>query len=120
MIEQPMQNPHLWKASISAIRAFESTLIALQKCKIAYEFISVHKWRKMFLPGYTKTMSAAEAKTIGLQIGIRMFPELKDRFEAHGDPDGLLIAEYCKRIHLGTTSANIENVTTGSNAHDTI
>jgi len=101
MVEIPLMNPHLWKASISAVRALETTWIALEKSDLSFEFISVHKWRKRFIPGYTSTMKAAEAKKLGMEIAIRKFPALADEFRKHGDPDGLLIAEHCKLTHFG-------------------
>lgn len=100
MLEQPMQNPRLWKASVSAIRAFENTIIALDRLNMHREYISVHSWRRELLPGYTRTMKLPQAKLVAMEMATRLFPQFKDEFEQHKDPDGIMIAEYCRRMNI--------------------
>lgn len=95
ILERPMVNPGRFKATISAIRALESTLIALESLDIPYLYIDSRKWQKDLLPSGLK---GKELKKGSLEIGNRLFPKYKD-FK-HSDRDGLLIAEYSRRESL--------------------
>jgi hypothetical protein len=90
-LERPMVNSTRFNASLSAIRCLESTLIALEECKIAYEYIDSKEWQKVLLPKGIK--GSDELKKASFDIGTRMFPELAIKKDA----DGLLIAEYLRR-----------------------
>lgn len=95
LIERPMINPQRFKASVSAIRAMEATLLFLEAKKIRYEFIDSRAWQGALLPKGVK--GAPELKEASKIIGARLFPQHAPLIEKHGDADGLLIAEYCRR-----------------------
>lgn len=93
MIERPMVNPKRWKASMSAMRALEATETVLELMKIPYEFIDSKEWQKQLLP---KGLEGEELKLASLRVGKRLFPTVD--LNRHTDADGLLIAEFAKRI----------------------
>lgn len=95
MMERPMVNPRRFKATTSALRALEATLWAVEIMKLSHSYIDSKEWQKELLPKGTKGTS--ELKKASMDIGIRLFPEHKEIVEKHGDADGLLIAEYCRR-----------------------
>jgi hypothetical protein len=90
-LERPMVNSTRFNASLSAIRALEATLIALEVGKFAYEYIDSKEWQKVLLPKGIK--GSDELKKASLDIGRRLFPHL----DIKKDADGLLIAEYMRR-----------------------
>lgn len=96
MIERPLVNPRRFVATASALRFLEATLIVLEQMHLPVEYIDSRKWQKELLPA---GCSGPELKTASLQIGCRMFPLMKEEITAHGDADGLLIAEYCRRMN---------------------
>lgn len=89
LIERPMVNPGRFRATVSAIRALEATLIIIEDLKLPYRYIDSREWQKVLLP---KDLEKEELKKASLQIGKRMFPEIN--FEGFTDADGLLIAKY--------------------------
>lgn len=91
-IERPMINPMRFKASVSAIRAWEATILFLENYGIPYEIVDSKQWQKELLP---KGLKDLELKTASLQVAKRLFPQIE--FKGFKDADGLLIAEYCKR-----------------------
>ena len=93
LLERPMINPMRFSASISAIRAFESTVLFLETFNIPYEIVDSRKWQKDLLPSGLKK---EELKTASLDVAQRLFPKVD--FKGFKDADGLLIAEYCRRI----------------------
>ncbi len=95
LIERPMLNPGRFKASISALRALEATLIAVERHLIAYDYIDSKKWQRELLAQGLK--GPAELKADSKYKGIRLFPQFKEQIIKHKDADGLLIAEYCRR-----------------------
>ena len=95
IIERPMVNPQRWDATMSAVRALEATLCVLEGLKIPHEFIDSKEWQSELLPKDVK--GNVELKHASTDIGIRMFPEHTELIDNHGDADGLLIAEYCRR-----------------------
>ena len=95
IMERPMINPLRWKASMSAMRALEATQIALEQLKIPYQWLDSKEWQKAMLPA---GLEKEELKEASLQIGKRLFPNIKwDDFD---DADGILIAEYARRKSL--------------------
>lgn len=89
LIERPMINPGRFKATVSAIRALEATLIIIEDLKLPYRYIDSREWQKSLLP---KDLEKEELKKASLQIGKRMFPNVN--FDSFTDADGLLIAKY--------------------------
>ena len=90
-LERPMVNSTRFNASLSAIRALEATLIFLEEVEWPYEYIDSKEWQKMLLPSGLKGSDVL--KQASLDVGKRMFPQLKIKKDA----DGLLIAEYMRR-----------------------
>jgi hypothetical protein len=86
-----MVNSTRFNATLSAIRALEATLIALEESQFPYEYIDSKEWQKLLLPKGLK--GSDELKKASLDVGKRMFPEL----EIKKDADGLLIAEFMRR-----------------------
>lgn len=93
LIERPMVMPGRWKATVSALRAFESTMIAIEQTNIPYQFIDSKEWQKVLLPS---GLNGKELKIAAIQVAKRLFPKLE--IPKGCDADGILIAEYCKRI----------------------
>jgi|SRR3990167_2476731 len=100
LIERPMINPMRWKASMSAIRALETTLIYLEEHWIPYQYIDSKEWQKYFLPKNLKVkkkggrkISTSELKEAVVDIARRLFPSIKTK-----DADSVLIAEYARRM----------------------
>lgn len=101
-MERPMVNPSLWKASESALRAFEVTWACIEFLKFPHSFCASTDWQKALLPqnlpkkldknGKPKGYDPTVLKKASLDIGNRLFPQFKD-FK-HPDRDGLLIAEW--------------------------
>ena len=94
LIERPMVNPGRFQASLSAIRALESTLIILERRGIPYQFVDSKEWQKVMLPAGIK--GADKLKKASLDVGKRLFPQFKFKKDA----DGILIAEWARRTDL--------------------
>ena len=91
-LERPMINPRRWKASMSAVRALEATLIVLEDLRLPYEYIDSKAWQKELLPhGVHKD----NLKTASKEVAIRLFPSVD--LAKRDDGDGLLIAEFGRR-----------------------
>jgi hypothetical protein len=93
-LERPMVNSTRFNATLSAIRALEATLIALEESQWAYEYIDSKEWQKSLLPKGLK--GSEELKKASLDVGKRLFPSL----DIKKDADGLLIAEYLRRKNI--------------------
>ena len=93
LLERPMINPMRFSASISAIRAFEATVLFLETFEIPYEIVDSRKWQKELLPS---GLQKEELKIASLDVAHRLFPKVE--LKGFKDADGLLIAEYCRRI----------------------
>lgn len=98
VIERPMINSSRFKASISAARSLEATLIILELLEIPYEYCDSKQWQKSLLPAGLK--GSAEQKSASKDVGLRLFPQHKDLINKHKDADGILIAEWAKRSNL--------------------
>lgn len=95
LIERPMVNPGRFQATISAVRALESTLIVLEMLSIPYQYIDSKEWQKTQLPS---GLQKEELKRASLDIGRRLWPHIK--FPAKADADALLIARHAKLKNL--------------------
>ena len=94
LIERPMVNPSRFAATISAVRALETTLNVVEVLKIPYQYEDSKKWQKELLPnGSVKEQLKVDSKT----IGCRLFPQHSELIIKHKDADGILMAEYCRR-----------------------
>lgn len=94
-IERPFANPQGFKATASAMRALEATLIVVERFKLSYEYIDSKQWQKALLPKGIK--GTPELKKASADIGVRLFPELTEAIRKHKDADSLLIAEWARR-----------------------
>lgn len=94
-IERPMINPMRFKASMSACRSLEATLLAVEAKGFPYIYLDSKEWQKAMLPS---GLEGDELKKASLDIGKRTFPNID--WKKFKDADGLLIAEYCKRKGL--------------------
>ena len=98
VLERPFVNPRMFNATLSAIRAWEATLITLERLKIPHQVIDSKEWQKIMLPKGCK--GAKALKQASADAGRRLFPTLTTIIDAHGDADSLLIAEYARRVQL--------------------
>lgn len=96
IIERPMVNPARFKATQSALRALEATLIVLEKLDIPYQFVDSKQWQKVMLPKGLK--ESAKLKKASLDTGRRLFPQFAYMYKK--DADGILIAEWARRSRL--------------------
>jgi hypothetical protein len=96
LIERPFVNPKMFKASVSAIRAMEASIIVFEQLGVPYEFIDSKKWQKAMLGEGIK--GAKDLKIASLQTGIRLFPQFEEMFTKQKDADGMLIAEWGRRV----------------------
>ena len=93
-IERPMVNPMRFRASVSALRALEATLIVVEKLRFPVVYIDSKKWQKELF-GKEKVR---DLKLMSLEISRRLFPMVN--YDGFKDADGLLIAEYLKRQEM--------------------
>lgn len=92
LLERPMVNPTRFKATTSALRSLEATLIVLERLGLPFQYIDSKQWQKALLP---KGLKGTDLKSASWDIGNRLFPQFNT--VKHPDRDGLLIAEYCRR-----------------------
>lgn len=112
VIERPMINPMRWTATVSAIRCDEATLIVLESLGMRYHYVDSKEWQKIMLPNrpelkkpvkgatveekktYKKANEARkkETKTLSLEVGKRLFPQVK----FSKDADAALMAEWAR------------------------
>ena len=97
IMERPMINPIRFRATMSAIRAWEAFLISLEGFNFPRITIDSKRWQKEMLPGGCK---GPELKKASMQVGCRLFPDHGDWIRDHKDADGLLIAEFARRNKL--------------------
>jgi len=94
LIERPMVNPTRFQASVSALRALEATLVIIEDLGIPHAYIDSKEWQRELLP---KGSKGDQLKTDSKAIGKRLFPVHTELIDKHGDADGILMAEYCRR-----------------------
>ena len=95
-IERPMVNPGRFKATVSALRCLEATLIVIEKLAIPYQYLDSKEWQKIMLP---KGLEKEELKFASDEVCKRLFPEI--HLSKSGKGDSLLIAEYMRRKNNG-------------------
>lgn len=94
-LERPMVNPKRFTATSSALRAWEATLIIVERLGLPYFYIDSKEWQKVMLPKGIK--GAPELKRASRDVGDRLFPAYKEM--NHEDRDGILIAEYVRKTY---------------------
>lgn len=90
LLERPLVNPKMFKATLSAMRALEATMAIIESLGYAHAFIDSKEWQKELLPTGTK---GEELKTASLHKARALYPN--KLIPGHKDADGLLIAHYC-------------------------
>ncbi len=96
LLERPMVNPTRFMATTSALRSLEATLTVIEYLKLPHAYVDSKEWQKVLLPQGIK--GSDEMKKASLDIGCRLFPQHSDLIKRHKDADGLLMAEYCRRV----------------------
>ncbi|MFA5153308.1 MAG: hypothetical protein WC554_12160 [Clostridia bacterium] len=105
-LERPFVNPKAFNATLSAVRAYEATLVVIEELGIPYSTIDSQEWQKDMLPkGIINTKKSKdkkerktqkkEAKRAADDIARKLFPSVPIDFEGGGD--GLLIAEWARK-----------------------
>lgn len=94
VLERPMIFPGRFRATMSAIRAWEAVLIVLANFPWPRIVIDSRKWQKELLP---EGCHGSELKTASVQVGCRLFPDHHHWIIDHKDSDSLLIAEWARR-----------------------
>ena len=89
VLERPMINGTRFKASMSAMRCFEATLIVIEEFQLDYIVIDSRSWQSILLPGI---IGSDELKKASLALGQKLFPQFKQK----RDSDSLLIGYYYK------------------------
>lgn len=97
VMERPFVNPMMFRATLSAIRAWEATLIAIHDLQLPRIVIDSKKWQKAMLPAGCK---GSELKVASVQVGKRLFPDHSDWIRDQKDADSLLLAEFARRNKL--------------------
>lgn len=98
LLERPYVNKFGFTATLSAVRALEATLIALEmrgfQYGVDYEYCDSKEWQKEFLA--SGLIGAEQLKKGSMEVGLKLFPSNGSFIKKHGDADGLLIAQHCK------------------------
>jgi len=94
LLERPLVNPGMFSATASALRAFEATLIVLERLDLPFLYLDSKEWQKAMLPNGVK---GEALKSASKEVASRLFPTLRHKFKA--DADGLLMAEWGRRTN---------------------
>lgn len=92
VLERPLVHPGMFRATMSAMRALEATLIVIEMVGYRYCYIDSKEWQKVLLPHGLK---GGELKVASKSVAARLFPKID--LTGFPDADGLLIAEYYSR-----------------------
>lgn len=101
LIERPMVNPKMFKATQSALRSLEATIIVMEMLDLSYDYVDSKTWQREFIA--SSCMGHDEMKSASKEVGLKLFPSNGIFINKHGDADGLLIAEYGRRKYCGKT-----------------
>lgn len=96
VMERAMVNPSRFKATTSALRCLEAELIIIELLSYPHIYVDSKEWQRAMLPKGIK--GSDEQKKASLDIGNRLFPQFQG--VKHPDRDGILIAEYARRLNL--------------------
>ena len=124
MLERPMINPRRYKASFSAIRCLEATLITLELLqrkhgRVYYFFVDSKEWQSAIIPNAT---GASKAKALSLKsasrdYGLLHYPQFgKELLRSSVDGDALAMVDYLYNIspRLNVEELRIPNEQTKS------
>lgn len=92
VLERPMVTSQRFKASLSAIRALEATLIVLEELGLPFIYVDSKQWQTPMLAGIV----APDTKAASLVAARLLYPDLvlKD------DADSLLMATWARDLGL--------------------
>jgi hypothetical protein len=93
LVEKPFTMKFATPQVLLAHRTFQQVLDVLERLGYGYDVIPATKWQKELLP---KKIKGKELKKASLGVGKRLFPDID--WDDYKDADGLLIAEYCRRM----------------------
>ena len=91
VLERPMVNPSRFKASKSALRAYEATLIVLELLNLQYIHIDSKQWQHYL---FGKNTTLLDLKGESKKLGVKLYPQYSKLITSHGDADSLLISKY--------------------------
>lgn len=94
-VERPLVNPRMFKATQSAMRALEATIIVLEMLDIPYSYVDSKTWQQEFIA--SGVIGHDDMKKASMEVGLQLFPSNGAFIKKHGDADGLLIAEWGRR-----------------------
>lgn len=97
LLERPFTHPRRIKQTKNAARTLEAMLIVLELLDLPKRYVDSKEWQKVLLP---YTASGPGLKTASKDIGIRLFPHLKEVIVKQKDADGILIAEYGRKQYI--------------------
>ena len=89
LLERPMITPRRWRASVSAIRSLEATLIVIEELGFFLRYVDSKEWQSVMLPGVEGSDQLKEAS---LKLGQKLYPNLKFK----SDADSILMAHWAK------------------------
>ena len=89
VLERPMSDPTRYTASMTALRAYEATIVTLELCGINYLVIDSKRWQRHYLKG----SSGAGLKHDCAKLAIKLYPQYKELIDHHGDADAIFIAK---------------------------
>lgn len=94
-MERPFVNPKMFNATLSAIRAWETTLTIIELLDLHRQTKDSRTWQSRILPKGIK--GTPDLKRASVDIGCKLFPTYTAEIVKHGDADSLLMCEVCRR-----------------------
>lgn len=105
--ERPLLNPRLFRGSVSAVRAYEALLIAIELAGgTVARTVDIRNW----MAEYTPLSEVQDTKENSARIGVELFPQFADEIAGHGDADGLLMAEYARREYIRSGDGSLHSL----------
>ena len=98
IMERPLINPTMFKASMSASRTLEAELGVIEMLGLGHRYCDSRDWQKVVLP--KGTTGTSELKKASLDIASRLYPDYEKEYRKHKDADGLMIAHWGKEARL--------------------
>lgn len=91
-VERPFTcGPMMINTALLAARAYEATIITLERLGIGWQQVDSKEWQSVMLPGVKGSTALKKASSLR---GQQLYPDLGLAIKAHGDADGLLMAHH--------------------------